>query len=101
MSFRMIAIEDAIIFIDAFGESAFLNGNEFQVIFDLQALLVDEQTGEVELKEPQATALTTDVDAVAIKPGDTITIDDIAYKIKATPKPDGFGLTLLRLNKIG
>lgn len=100
MTFRSDAKDDCQAFVDELGETATFGANTFNVIFDPAVLMIDEQTGEVQNDEPQAIALTTNVASLGLKPGDTLTIDGRNYKIKATPKDDGFGMTTLRLNKI-
>lgn len=100
MSFRSNAKADSQACIDAFGETAIIGANTVSVIFDPAIMTIDEQTGEVSNDEPQAVIRTADAATLALKPGDTITIDGANYKIKASPKEDGYGMTTIRLNKI-
>lgn len=100
MSFRSDAKDDTQAFIDSFGETATVGSNTVSIIFDPAVLSIDEQTGEVQNEEPQAIIRTEDATTLLLKPGDTMTIDGSNYKIKASLKDDGYGMTTLRLNKI-
>ena len=70
--------------------------SSIMVIFDNEYLAAEFIDSAVATAEPQALAMTTDVEnAVA---GDTLVVDGVTYYVTA-PEPDGTGVTRLVLSK--
>lgn len=80
-----------------FGKSAVFNGTTtINVIFDNESTpILDVETGGIMIAGPQAIARTTDVPSAK---GKTLLIDSTTYKI-IEARPDGTGLTTLKLSK--
>lgn len=82
---------------DDFGTVATINGTAVNVIFDAEYLEALDIAGN----DPQVQCRTSDLDAITptVAVGATVVVNSTSYTVAAPPKPDGTGITTLKLNE--
>ena len=80
-----------------FAIEATIGGSTINVIFIDSYEGVNPMTNEVEMTNPQALCIESDVSGI-VSHGTTVTIDSIDYKVRGIQN-DGEGLTVLILSK--
>jgi hypothetical protein len=100
MTVESAADRAAFLDTDDFGVTASLNGGaDISGIFDIDYYeAIGESGGGVETQSPMFTARTSDLPGVAID--DTLTIDGTDWLV-CSVRPDGTGMTVLRLEEDG
>ncbi len=72
------------------------DGVTINVLFEKEDLSIDPEEGDLQNDPPTARARTSDGPNAAHK--DTLAINSVTYEVK-TPRPDGEGMTLLRMKE--